>query len=267
MEEQQGVTEAVETPTPQETSPVSEPGEIKTEQSSVKTDELPFGKHPRWIKLNEANRNYKAKIKDLESRLGTLSEAEKLDQWLRSDPQNLKTVLDLMSGPKEASKDPYQGYDPETAQLLRDRDARIQALEQKFSKLEEMEQNSKLTSKQKNEKALESEFSRMLQEKGFTNDQGLVPDDSAPLVALVEKATLAELMSIAEDPNFPSKEELNQAFTNVTMGLEVAKKFGLKDVIKNVPPTGSKLGTPPPKGPMSEAERIRQMAQEWNGQI
>lgn len=263
MEETQ---EAVETPAEaptqaEESAPsVTEAPEVKETQGE---EQLSPKTQARMQKLaNEAReaKKLRAEAQQLKQQLSGLSEAQKLDRWLRQSPANLKKFMDLMDGKNEPENDPYAEFAPEVAERFR----KLDALEQWKADQEARQKQQEAQTVEGNKKALEKEYISYLEKDGFVKDGKSVDPQ---IVDMIDRATLATVMEIAENPNFPTREELRTAYDQVIKGIEAAKKFGVRSVVKQpgVPATGSKTGTMPSKGPETDQQRVDRILSELGG--
>ena len=260
MEGTEGVTDqSVEAPKDaSEESPAEEKDGAAPEAETDgegKKEALPFGKHPRWVKMTESNKALRQEVERLKGETGSLQGAKQLHQWLSADPANVKAFMDFMearkNGGKTETKDPYADFEPEVAERFR----KLDALEKwKQEQDAERERQSKQTVEQ-NKAERDEEFDQFLINDGYMDKNGKGNEE---VIRVIAKATLAELMDTAQNPNFPTSKELKAAYATVVRGLGSYGKLNLKKVTTpNVPASGSNRGSAAvAQGTVSSKDRI-----------
>lgn len=225
---------------------------------------LPFGKHPRWIEMNRANKEYKAKLAEFESRQKELEGAAAVKEWLEKDPQgffnHFKSQFEP-EPPKEPESDPYEMYEPDVAERFRRYD---KALEEAEKAKQEAQERSKMTAQERiaqNRQELDTAFDDMAKAAGFIDEEGNSDEEFMDVVA---NATLAKLHGIAADPNLPTKKELEAAFKTVTKGLKTVEKKALSQKPASVPASGSSSGmVPSAKVKRTAEDRINDILKDF----
>lgn len=253
----QGVTpqEGVDAPIDAaEESPTTEQqgGEQNEEQqASSGEEELPFGKHPRWLQKLEAERKYRAQIKQYEERLKGYEPIHQFDQYLAANPHKAEQIRKILEAKEEATQaagngeDPYAGFSPEVA----DRFRKLDALEQWKSQFEQTEQQRAQEAIATHQSTIDESYRELLIKDGFLNAEGK-PVNQEQTYA-VDTITKSFLDKLAQDPQRPSVKEMKEAYS---MTQKVFKSFGTKALQKavkqpGVPPSGSKSGAAySPKG-------------------
>lgn len=206
---------------------------------------LPFGKHPRWIEMNRANKEYKAKVAEFEAKQKELEGAAAIKEWLEKDPQGFYNHFKSQFEPQpvqQPENDPYEAFEPEVAERFRRYDKALEEAER--AKLE-AQQNQQMTEKQRvaqNRQELDTAFDELAKAAGFIDEEGKSDEEFMDVVA---NATLAKLHGIAENPNLPTKKELETAFKAITKGLKTVEKKALSQKPASVPPSGSSRGVVP----------------------
>lgn len=255
MEESTGVQEVSETTTAPEESPTSE-AQVDTESEAGTASKS----QNRYQKLANENRQYKMELQKFREEQAALAGARNLDAILRANPHKAAKIMEIINAREEAQvrADPYAAFSPEVAAKFREMDELKQWREQ----WEENQKSQQVKTFEKNKAALETEYASLLQKDGYVGKDG--NPVSQPLVDAIDRATLAMLMETAEDPNFPTSQELNRAYGLVIAGFKEAEKRGLKQTIKSpgVPASGTKSGTIPAKGPETDQQRINRILSE-----
>lgn len=272
MEETVAVNDMMDSPSIDETPPVSDQeGEVQATEGdgsevaaeSQQTDEtLPFGQHPRWQKMVSANREYKAKVQELERQAQEYAGARDLHEILKENPDKARAVFDLLHGKQpEVREDPYAQYEPDVAAKFR----KLDELERWKAEFERKEESRTVEQIQRNKEYLEDEFANKLVADGLIDKEGNHSDEA--MVKAAENLTRSALMEIARDPKMPTKAELDQAYGMFKSFISSAEKRGLKKAVTpTAPPTGSKTGSAPRSDKQeTDAERIARMAAEWSG--
>jgi hypothetical protein len=228
----EGASPAPDVTAPSADSPTTEP------------EALPFGKHKRWIEMNRANKEYKAKLAEFERRQKELEGAAAIKEWMEKDPKGLFNHLksQLEPEPVAPENDPYEAFEPEVAERFRKYD---KALEEAEKAKQEAQERSQMTEKQRisqNRQELDTAFDELAKTAGFIDENGNSDEEFMDVVA---NATLAKLHGIAENPNMPTKKELETAFQAITKGLKTVEKKALSQKPVSVPPSGSSRGVVP----------------------
>lgn len=247
-----------------------EPVEAATSEEAPATEEnLPFGKHPRWIKMRESNKTLQSQIKQTQDQLSALEGAKHLDSWLRKNPDKIDMIKSWMSGKAEvkaavesaaAEKDPYADFDPVVAERFRKQDILEKKLADMEAAAQRQQEQEQMSSLQKSVERAENKFSSLLSADGFVDKNG---NGDTALVELIADATLSKIAKMTgEDPRFASDEQIAQAYKAVTGGLSAHQKYTLKKTVSNdVPLSGSNKGSiPRGKATMTEDERISSIA-------
>lgn len=222
----EGVTENSQAP--------AQDGEVAAEAQGNTEDKLPFGKHPRWQKMVQENRQFKSELQRVKQEFDSKKQAIGFYDWLQKSPDNFRSVMDIMEGKGPKQVDPYAEFDPSVAEKFR----KLDSLEKWKADQEQKQRESQVKTVEGNRQNLDEEFENLLTKGGYLQEDG---SHDEGVVALVSKATLATLMEIAEDPNFPTKSELHQAYKLVSSGLAAVNKQGqMKKVQPTVPQSGSR---------------------------
>lgn len=243
---------------------VSDQKESSNGNEQPQEENIPFGKHPRWIKMRESNKTLQSQIKETQEQLKALDGAKQLDAYLRQNPDKIKVVMDWMNGKSLAQaeakspvpeKDPYDDFDPIVAEQFRKQDAFEKKLADMEAAAQKRQEEERTSSLQKSVETVESRFSNLLVTDGFVDKNG--KGDNA-LIELIADATLSRLAKVTDDPRFATEEQLIQAYKAVTSGLSAHQKFTLKKTVNpDVPLSGSNKGTiPAGKARMTEEERL-----------
>lgn len=256
MEETPGV--AAEANAPVEDASPASTGEEPTQEASSE-ESLPFGKHPRWIKMNEENRGLRGKVKEFEGTQEQYQGAIALDQILRQNPEKMAGVMEILTG-KPAQKepeDPYGEYDPDVANKFREFDE----IKQWKQDVESQHEEAAKRSVEENKSVLDQEFESMLVADNFVDAEGKAVDDN--FVDLISNATLSALQNNAQNPDRPTRAELTMAYKTVKEGIEYLKKSALKDVVKpSIPLSGTAKGQiPPQNAEETEEQRLASIAE------
>jgi hypothetical protein len=207
---------------------------------------LPFGKHPRWIEMNRANKEYKAKLAEFEARQPDYEEAVAIKKWIEKDPKGFYAHFKSQIEPEQAVKapetDPYEAFEPEVAERFKRYD---KALEEAEKAKQEAQKNQQKTEKQRvanNRQELDTAFDELAKTAGFIDENGKSDEEFMDVVA---NATLAKLHAIAANPSMPTKKELETAFSMISKGLKSVEKKALSQKPSSVPPSGSSVGVVP----------------------
>ena len=287
-----GVSDA---PPASEEVPVEEG--VETPPEVVAGEEnLPFGKHPRWIERNKQLQEYKEKLKGYET-LGdpeALKGAMNLDRALREDPEKVYEWLGnelKKKAPANASTSPtndkttpneidaieakLDSFEPETASILkflvgkaRQFDSLVEEGNKQREVWEKQTEQEKQNQSQKNQDVLDESFDSLALAEGFIDKEG--KGDEAFMTPLA-RHTMAELMSIAKNPKMPTTAELKQAFESTKMWMGLAQKKALAKKVTAVPPGGGSKNGSIPSGKQTKTyeeareERIRRISSELPG--
>ncbi len=257
----QDVASPAETPTQEGESSTPEQGGTETGQQTP--EQVAQKSQNRYQKLANENKQYRAELEKFRQESATLQGARAIDQLLRANPQKAAQVLAILQAKEEArqqQEDPYKDFHPSVAEKFRELDA----FKEWKAKQEQSQQQGYEKFIADNTRNLETKYQGMLSEKGLLKDGKPV---SPRMVEAVDRATLARLMEIAQDPRCPTEQELKSAFEYITAGFEEAKRFGLQTAVKQpgVPATGSKVGTLPTKGKETDQQRRDRILAELGG--
>lgn len=243
-----------------EASQASETPAPEVEQSAQSN-----GKDYNWRQMREQLRQRDAQIKALEG-------AANIDKWLKSNPGNMRVIMDLMEGKSQqaqapqqamsqtpaAQEDPYADFDPVVAEKFRKLDAFEQwkaELDRQNEQQKASQQKQEQESIQKNMNDLDSSFDEVLVKDGYMGEDGSGDID---LIEMIQDATLARLARKFGDPTRATRAQMLETYKAVTAGLSAHQKFTLKKTVKqDVPLSGSTRGTVPTgKTTMSEHDRV-----------
>lgn len=234
-------------------------GEAPAQESGAEV--LPFGKHPRWIKMNEANKALKAQLQEAMDKLKEAEGAAATARWLKEDPKGFLAYLKSQIGEDnpEEENDQYAAFEPEVAERFRRYD---KALEEVERQKKMMEERSKQLEEQKiaeNRAELDMEFDKLAMDAGFVDEKGKADDEFMEFFA---GSVLARLHAIAKDPRMPTKAELKTAFNSCVNGLKKGGKVFKPSTI-TPPPSGSNIGkVPSGKTKMTEEDRINDILRQ-----
>lgn len=257
--------ESVEGSQPQDGEETVEDVSHETDASSDDVEQLPFGKHPRWQKMVQQNRDYRQKMQRLEDQIRQLDGPATLHKKLSENPQKLRAVLDMLEDRRDAiekdkSENVYEDWEPEAAKHLK----RIDALEKRIEQLLEADQHRQQTSEQRAIQghlgSIDNEYEKFLARDGYIKDGKPVNER---LVSVIDRATRAILDDIHRtERRLPTFEDLQAAYDEVVQGLSAHEKQTLRKTVNSgVPPSGSNRGSiPKGKTAQTEDERIRDLA-------
>lgn len=224
----------------------------------------------------EYERKYQSKLQDYETRISEYDEKYKgadeainFINILKQDPAKLKAVIEVIEGPKEPEMDPYAEWDEDAASKFREVDDLKRRLEQYEKKEAEREQSFIERQREQAQLSAEDEYFNLLVKDGYIEEgNNLVSNiKSDPSIRTLTNAVLTELVTIAKDPDAPTKKEVNLAYKNACDGLSLLTKKSMKRrVTRNVPPTGSKNGQPAVSKPSlaTEEDRLKFLMQKAN---
>ena len=256
-----------------EQSQPNEEGQVTEAKAEVKK-----GPDYNWKAMREAVRQRDEQIKSLKG-------AADLDRWLKSNPKNLRTIMDLMEG-RETQSQPqsqnnvsdktpqfnFEQYDADTQGILKflyDKALKADELIQWKVEQERREQERQTSTVKEREAQMETnmltlntEFDELLVKDGY-----LAKDYSggeSPMVNLIRYAVMAALTETMGDARRATRDQLNKAYGSVISGLSAHRKHTLKEAITSpgTPATGSKQGTAMTAKPArSEAQRISELTE------
>lgn len=232
----EGVNTTEETPTPSEESPTSVQGEDQA-------DELPFGKHPRWQKMLKERDRFKSESskfrKEFDEYKKTAEEAVKFYQSVAgSGPEKIKKVMEIISAQQEQIEDPYADFNPVVAERFREWDE----FKKWLGEQAELQKQHSAQAIKDNEVSLEAKYAQKLEKDGFIKNG---KDIDPVLGRAIDKLTKSFLEDIAKNPQYPTVEELDQAYEDAKLAILKAEKRGVRTVKPtSVPATGSKSGMP-----------------------
>lgn len=237
--------EGVEGSPPQDGVVSASPPEGEEPAQTGSEEVLPFGKHPRWIKMNESNKAMKAQLSEAMAKVKEAEGAAATARWIKEDPKGFMAYLKSQLGedkPAEPTEDPYAAFEPEVAERFRRYD---KALEEAERQKKEAESRSKQTYEERvasNRTELDAEFDKMALEVGLIDAKGVADEEIMDVIA---HATLAKLHGTARDPRMPTKAELKTAFDVVVKGFKKSGKLLAPKSAPPPPPSGSNRGTVP----------------------
>lgn len=238
-----------------------EHAEAPKETESVEQSTQPTPEY-NWKQMREQVRQLNSQIKALEG-------ASNLERWMKSNPENMQMIRDMMEGrapqkpevsqPKE---DLYKDYDPVVAEKFRKLDAFEQWKAEQDKRLEQQklsEQDREQATISKNMDDLDSSFEELLIKDGFMREDGSGDQD---LFELISDAMLTRLAKKFGDPRRATRDQVQEVYKAVTNGLSAHQKFTLKKTVKtDVPLSGSRKGSiPMGKTKLTEDERIASIA-------
>lgn len=247
----------------EETSPVSEDTNLVEGQDEASAQDgeevLPFGKHPRWQKMSQSNRELKQQVDTFQKQLQQMQGAANLEQTLRDNPQYAKLLHGIFEGksPQDLlqdfmgqTKDPYAEFEPDVAEKFR----KLDALEKKLADQEK----GSVTQRQA---SIDREFDTLLKKDGWINDKGEPVNDS--VVDLIGLGVKSYMMNNFKDWQSPSDEQFQEAYKTVMDGVrylqEHSSKQALKNIVKtDIPASGSRQGAPP-SGKVARTDKDRIM--------
>lgn len=219
-------------------SPTPEQGEVKPKSEN------------RYQKLANEAKRYKTEAQQYQEKLKAHEGAIALHQVLSSDPQKARLLQDLMDQNRSKEimskifgqqEDPYKDFAPEVAERFRKLDALEKWKEDQERNWAERSKSDQERTIQNHRNDLDNEFNKLLSDSGFLKD-GVSTNERR--TSLLERATLTALIETAQDPNFPTKEELKTAYDSVISDLSEIEKLTLKQTVKpsGVPASGSVIG-------------------------
>lgn len=250
----------------EETSPVSEDTNQNKEQVEASDQDaeevLPFGKHPRWQKMTQANRELKQQLESFKSQSQQLQSAANLEKALRSDPKYAALLYGIFDGKDPQAllqefmgqtKDPYAEYEPDVAERFR----KFDALEKKLADQEKGAVSQRQAS-------IDREFDNLLKKDGWISGDGNPIDNNA--VDLISLGIKSYMMNNFENWQSPSDEQFHEAYKVVMDGVRFLQEFSSKQALKkivktDVPASGSRQGAPPSgKAARTDQDRIMDIA-------
>jgi len=170
--------------------------------------------------------------------------AHALEQWVRSDPKRQQYMLKLLNGEinpfqDQPQQDPYADFDPVVAEQFR----KMDQLAQWHHKMDQMIQQQEQQAIQEAQQTAQTTYEKMLASDGFLDKEGNLADPE--FGQMHYHAMRSALMEVAQDPNRPTGQEVEQAYKLVNAGLKYAERNGVKKLTNNKPPpTGSREGQP-----------------------
>lgn len=255
-------------------SPVDAIAEASTSDAAIEGEHAEANsEEPVADKSNQNNKEFNFKqmrgqVRQLQDQIKALEGASNLERWLKSSPDNMRVVMDLMQGRKSQpqpeksaqnnQEDPYKDYEPFVAEQFR----KLAALEQWKAEQEKKAEEHLKTQEQKEQEAihknmadLDEGFNELLIKDGFMGKDG-VGDQS--LIEMIQDAVLARAARLYGDPTRATRSQMIEAYKAVTAGLSAHQKFTLKKTVtKDVPLSGSTRGSVPSgKTTMNEQDRV-----------
>lgn len=211
----------------------------------------------RWKKMLEERNQLRNAVGQYQKLGGDYKGAIALHRMLSQNPDKLTKVMEILHGREQGEQtDPYKDYDPDVAKKFQELDE----LKQWKATQEQSRQESEQMGITENRQALDLEFEQMLMKDGYVKDDGKAVDDT--LADLLANATLATLQRKAQNPDKPTRSELQMAYKEVKQGLAYLEKASLNKMVKpSVPPSGTPSGAPVPQANQrTEEQRIAEIA-------
>lgn len=248
----------------------------------VSEEKLPFGKHPRWQKMLQENREFQKQVKTYEEQVSGYKGAAEIEGWLKNNPKVYQTILDMKAGrfdPNSVQSAPppppepkvedflkgYEGYAPEVQDLAKTAwvaEQRANKIEKRFDEfvnlLQQKEQEYNQQRQHELYSTIDQGFDEHLLKDGLIDEQGNAKNEKT--VELVRRATLETLKEMS--PNGPTPEAMKKAYKEVMEALNLYGRQALQKTIKtaSMPPSGSRAGTPNlAKGPKTDAQRVAEL--------
>lgn len=262
---QESVTEESQ---PQDNTQVDGNEEQPIEQQEVE-ETLPFGKHPRWQKMTEQNREYKRQMREMQEQLKALSNAQLLHDRLSQNPKHLKTVLDLITGEtqevenKDPEEDLFQDYEPHERKALLSALRAEKELKQLKEQLESQRKEQELSVTQEREQSLQYSFIDLLKSDGIINDD---PSPTAIRRASMIGAMLDAVLDMQGiEPTKANQQQIKEAYKEVMTEFSAIKKETKQETLREVsktkrvavPASGNNQGgVSSQNGKMSDEERL-----------
>lgn len=244
----------------------------------------PFHKNPRWKKLLKERNTLREQMRALQERSQQYESKEfqsatMLRDLLQSRPQYASLLLRLFNGENpnqvvneifraeqqaEANqRPPEEEYDPRTAQYFKE----IEELKRWKQEQQTEQQKFMKEQVQSYQKDLDAEYERRLAEDGFIDQSGKPVDDK--FVTLVDSATKAILQSTAKNPDIPTVQEFDQAYSTMKQCVKYMEEKIRRDMSKksvsNVPPlSGTSNGQMPiGKVKITDQDRVMDIANSF----
>ncbi len=250
---QDSVIEGSQLQEQEQSQPETEETQEQDSQSESQEEVLPFGKHPRWQKMNEQNRDYRRQIREFQERERRLEGPRAIHEALSKNPQHLRMVMDLLTGnpPVGEQEDPYAEWDPIVASKFKDYDA----LKAKVDAFEQRQAQDQQQFVQNNEQTLLAEFSQVLKADGYTDPKTAKIIGAAMDVYLEEQGINASYASVLQ---------MREAYNAVVEGLAPVRNKTLRDVSNqrrsSIPASGSgQGGVAISRGPETAQDRVARM--------
>lgn len=201
---------------------------------------------------NKAMENYRKKEKEFNGYKTQNQKAVEFYETLaNSDPKVFSEVYRILTqgvGDPEKGKSKAPSYD-EYEPLVKEKFSQFDETSTRVERQEKEINDLKNFIYQNNMKSLHGFYNQLVKDSGYLDNEGNYINSD--LGDLLETSVMAEVNKISANPNFPTTEEVKEAFEKVKKSLYFVEKQSLKKRIEapNVPPTASKTGIPPsPKG-------------------
>lgn len=244
----------------------------------------PIQKNQRWEKLLKERKQLREQLKSLQ---------EKSQQYESDDFQKAAMVRDLLAQRPEyaallyhlfSGRDPHEvvaelfqkdkqyemtqrpseeDYDEKTASYFKE----IEELK-RWKETQESERQAFMKEQVQNyQRDLDVEYEKRLLEDGYLDENGQPVDDK--FVSLIDSATKAILQSSAKNPDIPTIQEFDQAYSTMKQCIKYMEEKIRRDMSKksvtDVPPlSGTSSGQMPiGKGKMTDHDRIMDVANSF----
>ena len=227
----------------------------------------------RYQKLANENREYRKQIEEYRQH----QDAIEFNKWVRNNPKAASAIqavslaimnnkdpvqaLSQMVGAEVENKqveDPYSGFDPEVAEKFR----RLDAIEKRLAEEDRARKEAELRSIEEHKSHLDEIFEDRLKKDGFIAKDGSYNEEE---IELLSDAVISRAARIARNPERITEQEIVKAYDQVTKGLQVFEKRGLKKTVQVAPPpTPSNRGVIPiGKTKETEDQRLERITREF----
>lgn len=225
-------------------------------------ENLPFGKHPRWVKMQGELKDLRAQHETLAKEREEYAKAIDFHKALSGDPAKLQKVMEILSTQEEPVKEPespavsYDDFDPIVADKFKQIDVVAQKVDELLNKIAQQEQQTQESRLEESKARIDRNFDGWMTADGFMDKEG---NGDAKVIEAMENLTLMNLAQLSQNPYFATDEEVKKAYDHAKEIMSATGKHVSKSNIVAPPPSGSSAGKPPSQRGTTEADRIARL--------